>query len=66
MGLIPDRNHVYNMSTNLHLYEAYPEWFGDWHEPAVIFILLIALTLLIPYIYMEFFEDYVKQLVRKR
>ena len=55
------------MSSNFEqIYVEHPEWFGEWHEPVVMLILLIALVLIIPYIYTELFEEYVKQLIRKR
>ncbi|MBA1342941.1 MAG: hypothetical protein C5S52_05020 [ANME-2 cluster archaeon] len=55
------------MSSNFEqIYAEHPEWFGEWYEPVVMLILLIALVLIIPYIYTEFFEGYVKQLTRKR
>ena len=67
MGLIPNRNHVHIMSgTFEQIYAEHPEWFGEWYEPVVMLILLIALVLIIPYIYTELFEEYVKQLFRKR
>ena len=58
---------VHIMSSNFEqIYVEHPDWFGEWYEPAVMLILLIALVLIIPYIYIELFEDYVKQLIRKR
>lgn len=55
------------MSSNFEqIYAEHPEWFGEWHEPAILLILLIALILIIPYIYIELFEEYVKRFARKR
>ncbi|MEA1865475.1 MAG: hypothetical protein U9N46_09880 [Euryarchaeota archaeon] len=48
------------------IYAENPGWFGEWYEPVIILIFLIALVLIIPYIYINLFEDYVKQLGRKR
>ena len=48
------------------IYEGHPEWFGEWYEPLILLILLIALFFIIPYIYIELFEPYVKQVIRKR
>ncbi|MCK5109259.1 MAG: hypothetical protein KAR25_06170 [Methanosarcinales archaeon] len=55
------------MSSNFEqIFAEHPEWFGEWYEPVVILIFLIALVLIIPYIYIELFEDYVKQLFGKK
>jgi len=48
------------------IYAEHPEWFGEWYEPVVLLIFLIALVLIIPYIYIELFDDYVKQLFGKK
>ena len=67
MGLIPCQNHGYTMSSMFEqIYAENPGWFGEWYEPVIMLIFLIALVLIIPYIYIELFEDYVKQLTRKR
>ncbi|MEA1943798.1 MAG: hypothetical protein U9N07_00390 [Euryarchaeota archaeon] len=55
------------MSSNFErIYAEHPEWFGEWYEPLILLILLIALVFIIPYIYIELFEPYVKQFIRKR
>ncbi|MCD6145862.1 MAG: hypothetical protein J7J03_05635 [Methanosarcinales archaeon] len=48
------------------IYEGHPEWFGEWYKPLILLILLIALFFIIPYTYIELFEPYVKQVIRKR
>ena len=63
----PEPYFSYTMSSNFEqIYAEHPEWFGEWYEPVAMLILLIALVLIIPYIYTELFEEYVKQLSRKR
>jgi hypothetical protein len=55
------------MSSNFEqIYAEHPEWFGEWYEPVTLLILLIALVLILPYIYIELFEDYVKHLLGKK
>jgi len=63
----PEPYFIYTMSSNFEqIYAEHPEWFGEWYEPVVMLMLLIALVLIIPYIYTELFEEYMKQLSRKR
>ena len=55
------------MSSNLEqIFAEHLEWFGEWYEPVTLLILLIVLVLIIPYIYIELFEEYVKRLFGKR
>ncbi len=55
------------MSSNFEqIYAEHPGWFGEWYEPLILLSLLMALVLIIPYIYINLFEPYIKQFIRKR
>ena len=67
VGLIHRSESCYIMTVNYPLiYEGHPEWFGEWYKPLILLVLLIALFFIIPYTYIELFEPYIKQVIRKR